>query len=151
VQNNPIKLIDPYGLDAGIISGPAAYVAAGAIASGILYYGAPIAADAGKWLGGVLWNENDETSDSCDPERGLGEKWDDFQNNPEDWGKVDEKKDPRQPKDGYSRRENGEKNKQVRKLESIKRSRHERKIGIPIHFHRRDFDETRNIGLRYPE
>ncbi|MBI4331638.1 MAG: RHS repeat-associated core domain-containing protein [Chloroflexi bacterium] len=35
----------------------------------------------------------------------LGRLWDDFQKNPNDWEKVDERPDPKQPKDGESLRE----------------------------------------------
>ena len=53
-------------IDGGVLSGPAAYFVASAIAGGILYYGAPVAADIGQWLGNQLWNEKTEgNSDSC--------------------------------------------------------------------------------------
>jgi RHS repeat-associated protein len=63
VQNNPVNFIDPTG--EFLISGTAAvgyagYVVGTAIAAGVVYYGAPIAADIGEWLGNKLWNENTE-------------------------------------------------------------------------------------------
>ncbi|MEW6606731.1 MAG: RHS repeat-associated core domain-containing protein [bacterium] len=38
-------------------------------------------------------------------DRSIGEKWKDFQQNPDDWEKIGEKFDPSQPKDGDSSRE----------------------------------------------
>lgn len=60
---------DPLGLliDGGILTGPAAYVVGSTIAAGILYYGAPVAADIGQWLGDKLFNEGAEGGDSCSP------------------------------------------------------------------------------------
>ena len=55
--NNPYKYIDPDGKFA-LVASYGGYLVASALAAGILYYGAPIAADIGKRLGNVLWNEN---------------------------------------------------------------------------------------------
>ena len=53
-------------IDGGILTVPAAYVVGTAIAGGILYYGAPIAADIGQWIGNQLWNEStEEGNDTC--------------------------------------------------------------------------------------
>ncbi len=75
--NNPVNNTDTFGLfiDGGVLSGPAAYFLVTATAGLILYYGAPVAADIGKWLRHQLWNENTENSDSdaC-PKRGVGGK-----------------------------------------------------------------------------
>jgi len=59
--NNPYRYVDPDGefaVTLTILVGYEGYVAASALAAGIAYYGAPIAADTGKWLRSVLWNEN---------------------------------------------------------------------------------------------
>ena len=68
--SNPANYVDPYGkepITITIVTTYAGYTAATAIAAGIAYYGAPIAASIGKWLGNVLLNENAENgdSDSC--------------------------------------------------------------------------------------
>jgi RHS repeat-associated protein len=53
VLGNPINASDSEGLliDGGVVSVPVGYLMAGAIASGIAYYGAPVAADVGQWIG----------------------------------------------------------------------------------------------------
>jgi hypothetical protein len=64
--------VDPLGLfiDGGVLTGPVAYFAATAIAGGIFYYSAPVAADISAWLGRVLWNGNTEEG-SCEvPQEG---------------------------------------------------------------------------------
>jgi hypothetical protein len=69
-SNNPINLIDPYGLDAGIISGPAAVY--GALAAGtaatIWWYNHKdqMAEDINRFRN-WLWNENteDDSSEEC--------------------------------------------------------------------------------------
>ena len=70
--NNPINFTDRHGLfiDGGVISGPAVYIVGTAIAGGILYYGAPIAADIGQWIGNQIWNN---TIDDVDPESFINE------------------------------------------------------------------------------
>jgi RHS repeat-associated protein len=65
VQNNPVNYIDPTGeflISGSVAVGYAGYVAGTAIAAGIVYYGAPIAADIGTWLGNKLFNESDNDS-----------------------------------------------------------------------------------------
>jgi hypothetical protein len=94
VQNNPVNFIDPYGKEpvtVAVVTTYAAYTAATAIAAGIVYYGAPIAADIGEWLGNKLWNENteDKTERHKDQIKGdlddLIEKETEIRNDPT-WG-----------------------------------------------------------------
>jgi RHS repeat-associated protein len=72
VGNDPGNAVDPWGLfvDGGVLTGPAAYFVATALAAGVFYYGAPIAADTGKWLGRTLWNENDKEKTCDKPKEG---------------------------------------------------------------------------------
>jgi len=66
VQNNPTNYVDPSGEvfvvdDALILSGLAVTGAA------VVYnYAAPVAADIGKWLGNIVWNESNEDSDNSE-------------------------------------------------------------------------------------
>ena len=116
VLNDPVNWIDPTGeiVFIGTAASYGAYALGSAIAFNLLHYGAPLVSDAGTWLGnkfGVwladkLWNEKTEDVDKkCPKKGGLKEKWEDFNKNPSDWEKVDEKDDNRQPQGGYSRRE----------------------------------------------
>ena len=66
--NNPYKYVDPEG-DFAILAAYGGYVVASALAAGIAYYGAPIAADLGKRLGHVLWNEKNQSSIPKGPAR----------------------------------------------------------------------------------
>ncbi|MCI5141230.1 MAG: hypothetical protein D3909_05790, partial [Candidatus Electrothrix sp. ATG1] len=61
--NNPYTYVDPDG-EFALVASYGGYIIASAIAAGIAYYGAPIAADAGKYLGKVVWNENTRESDA---------------------------------------------------------------------------------------
>jgi hypothetical protein len=53
----------------------------------------------------LIWLSDTTDDSEKDCERGIGEKWDDFNSNPDEWKKVDEKDDPRPPRDGFSSRE----------------------------------------------
>lgn len=46
-----------------------------------------------------------ESSEATEPGTEIGRKWKDLNDNPQDWEKVEEKPDPRQPKGGSSTRE----------------------------------------------
>jgi RHS repeat-associated protein len=109
VQNNPVNFVDPEGL---VAIADDLIIAGGALIIGAAYY-AMLPPDQQEAMANDvrrfwdwLWNENTEDEDGpCPQGRGLGEKWDDFNENPDDWEKIDQKDDPRQPQDGYSRRE----------------------------------------------
>ena len=49
-------------------------------------------------------SENEKTEEETE-ESSIGDRWEDFKKNPDDWQKIDSKKDPRQPKAGESVRE----------------------------------------------
>ena len=75
--NNPYKYVDPDGefaVTGTVLAGYGGYVAASALAAGIAHYGAPIAADTGKWLRSVLWNENAKSDESPVPDATPGRK-----------------------------------------------------------------------------
>ncbi len=59
--NNPYKYVDPEG-DFAILAAYGGYIMASALAAGIVYYGAPIAADLEKRLPHVIWNEKNQSS-----------------------------------------------------------------------------------------
>ncbi|MBU0682201.1 MAG: RHS repeat-associated core domain-containing protein [Proteobacteria bacterium] len=85
VGGDPVNWIDPTGLCVWDLCAGEAYVGT-LLAGGIIYYGTPIAADLGQWLGEALRNEGEE--EVCEvpttPPDGLVEN----PHRPGSWGEI---------------------------------------------------------------
>jgi hypothetical protein len=107
-RNNPVRFTDPDGRVAiadDIVIG----VAAGLILA-TAYVQAPNMAVPGKTNGQVMIESLASGLTSLSQGvRSLGERWKDFRANPDQWVKIDEKADPKQPPKGKSVREVWEK------------------------------------------
>jgi len=117
VNNNPVNYVDPWG-ESGALAGTVTFLGSSPDPVTKIVLGVIFVLLAGALLYEYLSEENTdcpddknkdnvENSDESDKsgERNIGEKVRDIDESPQDWEKIDEKLDPKQPKRGKSIRE----------------------------------------------